>query len=267
MGEPGTVRIVGQVRAPSGRSVTAVRFSVDGILLGTVTSGPPYAIEWTDDNPFQRSEIVVEAEDNEGGVGRDRIVLEPFVVTELAEITSVLVEAGVYDKQGRMVRGMHGAGVHPRRRRRAPDAGHGRAGDHSNDVRPARRRQPEHVAEHGLRARGSGQAHRLPAAEGPRAGGPVLAAVAGRHRADQRPADHRRGRRRHQRAGRHGHARLDDRDCGPIRGRRGPQSDRADHGRLRRTQPVVARRCGRGGEGGRRHGVHASVSAAWPGSR
>ena len=106
MGEPGTVRIVGQVRPAPGRSVAAVRFSVDGSLLGTVTNGPPYAVEWTDDNPFQRREIVVEAEDDEGGVGRDRIVLDPFVVTELAEITSVLVEAGVYDKTGRMVRGL-----------------------------------------------------------------------------------------------------------------------------------------------------------------
>jgi VWFA-related protein len=106
MGEPGTVRIVGQVKAASGRTVAAVRFSVDGVLLGTVTAGPPYAVEWTDDNPFQRREIVVEAEDDEGGVGRDRIVLEPYVITELAEVTSVLVEAGVYDRQGRMVRGM-----------------------------------------------------------------------------------------------------------------------------------------------------------------
>jgi len=106
MGEPGTVRIVGQVRASSGRSVSAVRVSVDGTLLGTVTAGPPYAVEWTDDNPFQRREIVVEAEDSEGDVGRDRIVLEPYVITELAEVTSVLVEAGVYDTQGRMVRGM-----------------------------------------------------------------------------------------------------------------------------------------------------------------
>ena len=106
MAEPGTVRIVGQVRAAPGRAVAAVRFSVDGTLVGTVTSGPPYAVEWTDDNPFQRREIVVEAEDDEGGVGHDRIVLEPFVVTELAEVTSVLVEAGVYDKTGRMVRGL-----------------------------------------------------------------------------------------------------------------------------------------------------------------
>jgi VWFA-related protein len=109
MGEPGTVRIVGQVRAGAGRSVSAVRFSVDGTLLGIVTNGPPYAVEWTDDNPFQRREIVVEAEDDEGGIGRDRIVLDPFVVTELAEVTSVLVEAGVYNKTGRMVRGMTAA--------------------------------------------------------------------------------------------------------------------------------------------------------------
>ena len=106
MAEPGTVRIVGQVRAAPGHAVAVVRFSVDGALIGTVTGGPPYAVEWTDDNPFQRREIVVEAEDDEGEVGRDSIVLEPFVVTEVAEITSVLVEAGVYDKTGRMVRGL-----------------------------------------------------------------------------------------------------------------------------------------------------------------
>ena len=110
MGQPGTVRIVGQVRTTSGRSVAAVRFSVDGTLLGTVTSGPPYAVEWTDENPFQRREIVVEAEDNEGEIGRDSITLEPYVITELAEITSVLVEAGVYDPQGRMVRGLTAPG-------------------------------------------------------------------------------------------------------------------------------------------------------------
>ncbi len=106
VGEPGAVRIVGQVRAASGRAVTAVRFSVDGTLLATVTSGPPYAVEWVDDNPFQRREIVVEAEDSEGDVGRDSIVLDPYVITELAEVTSVLVEAGVYDKNGRMVKGL-----------------------------------------------------------------------------------------------------------------------------------------------------------------
>ena len=109
LGQPGTVRIVGQVRPASGKSVAAVRFSVDGALLGIVTAGPPYAVEWTDDNPFQRREITVEAEDTEGDVGRDSIVLEPFVVTEVAEITSVLVEAGVYDKQGRMARGLTAA--------------------------------------------------------------------------------------------------------------------------------------------------------------
>ena len=106
MGQPGTVRIVGQVRTAPRRSVAAVRFSVNGTLLGTVTSGPPYAIEWTDENPFQRCEIVVEAEDTAGEIGRDRTTLEPYEVTELAEVTSVLVDAGVYDRQGRMVRGL-----------------------------------------------------------------------------------------------------------------------------------------------------------------
>jgi VWFA-related protein len=106
MGEPGSVRIVGQVRPAAGRSVSAVRFSVDGALLGQATEGPPYAIEWRDENPFQRREILVEAEDDAGHVGRDHVVLEPFVVTEITEVTSVLVEAGVYDAQGRTVRGL-----------------------------------------------------------------------------------------------------------------------------------------------------------------
>ncbi len=106
MSQPGTVRIVGQVRPAPGRSIASVRFSVDGTLLGTVTSGPPYAIEWKDENPFQRREIVVEAQDSEGETGRDRIVLEPYIITEVTEVTSVLVEAGVYDKAGRMVRGL-----------------------------------------------------------------------------------------------------------------------------------------------------------------
>jgi Ca-activated chloride channel homolog len=106
MGQPGTVRIVGKVRTAPGRTVASVRFSVNGSLLGSVNSGPPYAVEWTDENPFKRCEIVVEAEDNAGEVGRDSTTLEPYVVTELAEITSVLVEAGVYDRQGRMVRGL-----------------------------------------------------------------------------------------------------------------------------------------------------------------
>ena len=210
MGEPGTVRIVGQVRAASGRTVSAVRFSVDGTLLGTVTEGPPYAVEWTDDNPFQRREIVVEAQDSEGDVGRDRVVLEPYVVTELAEVTSVLVEAGVYDKKGRMVRGLTAPefileedGV-----RQTPDMvaqetipttfallvdGSQSMWRNMDFVRAAAARLTAYL-------RPKDQVLVAPFSRGLRAD----------HRSDERRADDQRSSRGGQRPGRDGHARLDD---------------------------------------------------------
>ena len=53
--------------------------------------------------------------------------------------------------------------------------GHGGPGDNPHHFCAARGQQPEHVAEHGLRPGRSGQPDGLPAAEGPGAGGPVLA--------------------------------------------------------------------------------------------
>jgi Ca-activated chloride channel homolog len=106
VGKPGAVRIVAQITLPAGRAIAEVRFSVDGIVLATVTSGPPYAADWNDENPFQRREIVVEAVDAAGETGRDKVVLEPFELTEVTEVTSVLVEAGVYDVKGRPVRSL-----------------------------------------------------------------------------------------------------------------------------------------------------------------
>jgi VWFA-related protein len=103
-GKPGAVRIVAQVTPPPGRSVARVAFAVDGAPLATVTAGPPYSADWNDENPFERREIVVEASDDAGAVGRDKVILEPFELTEATEVTSVLVEAGVYDVKGRPVR-------------------------------------------------------------------------------------------------------------------------------------------------------------------
>lgn len=103
-GAVATVRIVAQVRTP-GAHVT-VRFYVDGRLVGTDTDGPPYAVEWVDENPFERNEISVEADDGDGQVASDKIVLEPFEVVEVSEVRSVLVEAAVYDRGGRFVSGL-----------------------------------------------------------------------------------------------------------------------------------------------------------------
>ena len=102
-GSVGVVRIVAQIdRQPDG-DVGAVRFFVNGTLLRTITSGPPYAAEWLDADPFDRCELAVEAEDSQGRKGRASIVLEPYEVTEASEVTSVLLEAGVYDRKGHFV--------------------------------------------------------------------------------------------------------------------------------------------------------------------
>jgi VWFA-related protein len=101
------VRIVAQVQyaptAPPGQ----VRFFVDRQLLGAVQQ-PPYAVEWVDDNPFERREIAVEATDALGNAATDTVVLEPFEVVESAEVASVLLEASVQDKKGRFVKGIDG---------------------------------------------------------------------------------------------------------------------------------------------------------------
>ena len=46
----------------------------------------------------------MEVYDDGGAIGRDKVVLNPFELTEMTEVTSVLVEAGVYDAKGRPVR-------------------------------------------------------------------------------------------------------------------------------------------------------------------
>lgn len=105
-GLPVAVRIVAQVKVANGPEVAAVRFYVDDALVGTVEGGPPYAVAWTDANPFEARHILVEAEDEAGNVGRDEIRLEPFQLTDATEVSSVLLEAGVYDEVGRFVSGL-----------------------------------------------------------------------------------------------------------------------------------------------------------------
>jgi Ca-activated chloride channel family protein len=99
------VRIVAQVQYGEAAPPGQVRFFVDKQLVGAVQQ-PPYALEWIDENPFERREIAVEAVDGLGHAVMDRVVLEPFEVTEVADVASVLLEASVQDKRGRFVRGI-----------------------------------------------------------------------------------------------------------------------------------------------------------------
>jgi VWFA-related protein len=100
------LRIVAQAQIPFGKVLSSVSFYVDGEHIGTVdsTSGPPYSVDWVDSDPFARREIVVQAGDWAGRVIRDSIILEPFEVVDLTEVTSVLVETSVYDTEGQFVR-------------------------------------------------------------------------------------------------------------------------------------------------------------------
>jgi len=109
MGASTKVRIVAQIRDTPDAVLQPVRFYVDGVLLETDADGPPYAVEWLDENPFERREIAVQVEDDLGRAARDEVVLEPFDIVEVSQVTSVLLEAGVYDTRGRFVSGLVGA--------------------------------------------------------------------------------------------------------------------------------------------------------------
>jgi VWFA-related protein len=105
-GTAGSIRIVAQIQAGQGGGLGPVRFFIDGQLLGTDTDGVPYVAEWVDENPFERREIVVAVSDALGREVRDRVVLEPFDVIEESQVTSVLIEAAVQDKNGRFLKSL-----------------------------------------------------------------------------------------------------------------------------------------------------------------
>jgi Ca-activated chloride channel homolog len=110
-GASGAIRIVAQIQPAPGCVLGPVRFYVDGALFKTDDDGPPYAVEWVDENPFERRELAVAVEDNLGNAGRDAVVLEAFELTEVSDVASVLLEAGIYDRKGRFVSGLSAANL------------------------------------------------------------------------------------------------------------------------------------------------------------
>ena len=105
-GISGSVRIVARVTATPAFVLSAVQFYVDGKLVGEGKNGPPYAVEWTDDNPFQAREIVAQVSDDRGGVARDVVNLKPLEVTDNSSVESVLLEPMVLDADGKPVNGL-----------------------------------------------------------------------------------------------------------------------------------------------------------------
>ncbi len=97
------VRIVAQITLAPGVTLSPVEFFVDGTRVGSVPNGPPYAVEWVDDNPFAKRAITVQAALSTGDVLRDSVDLPPYEVVEKTEVTGVLLETSVFDKSGRFV--------------------------------------------------------------------------------------------------------------------------------------------------------------------
>jgi Ca-activated chloride channel homolog len=101
---PGTIRIVARVDGVSQGDPLRVQFYIDKLFLSADTDGPPYDALWSDDNPFEKRELTVEAELPTGRMIRDTMVLKPLEVEEAVDVTSVAVEATVLDTKGRFVK-------------------------------------------------------------------------------------------------------------------------------------------------------------------
>src|SRR5690606_2641349 len=70
-GTTGAVRIVAQVTAAENVTLSAVRFYVDDKLVGEDATGPVYAVEWVDENPFEARVIRADVADSAGNIARD----------------------------------------------------------------------------------------------------------------------------------------------------------------------------------------------------
>ncbi|MFN8059249.1 MAG: VWA domain-containing protein [Vicinamibacterales bacterium] len=104
-GLSGTLRIVAQVQAPPDAILSSVLFYVDGQLIGQ-DADPPYAVDWVDDNPFEARHIMAVVAAAGSEAASDTVDLEPFELTEAAQVQSVVLEASVEDAAGAAVVGL-----------------------------------------------------------------------------------------------------------------------------------------------------------------
>jgi VWFA-related protein len=105
-GFSGPVRIVAQVQRPESLHLKPVKFYIDEKFFGQAESGPPFAVEWTDENPFEPHDISAEACDEAGECARDVVHLKPLEIIEKSQVLSVLLEASVLDKTNQYVGGL-----------------------------------------------------------------------------------------------------------------------------------------------------------------
>src|SRR4051794_40991085 len=108
-GLPGAIRIVAQVSHVPNVALHSVKFYVNDVLAGEHRGEPPYAVEWTDANPFEPTRIRVDATDALGNTASDAIDLAPFEIVETTGASRVLLEATVKDKADRFVNSLGAA--------------------------------------------------------------------------------------------------------------------------------------------------------------
>lgn len=102
----GPIRIVAQALPPRGGRVAKVAFFVGDLQVGLDESGPVYAVEWTDSNPFETVTIRAEATDDSGRSVTDRVTLPAMDMTDETSIASVLLDVAVLDEHGKYVSGL-----------------------------------------------------------------------------------------------------------------------------------------------------------------
>ena len=159
-GLPGTIRIVARLENLDPHKPVAVQFFVDGQLLASDTDGPPFDAHWTDENPFERRELTARAEVAGDTPLTDTVVLEPLELTDVAEITSVLVEATVVDKDGRFIQGLTKSNFEVLEDGRAAGTRRHVPAARPRIIRAARGQQPEHGHANRRRPRNGGAAAR-----------------------------------------------------------------------------------------------------------
>lgn len=102
----GPIRIVAQATGPLRSPVSKVTFFVGDQPVGEDADGPIYAVEWSDDNPFQAITITARAVDTDGATAEDRVELPAMDVSDETSIASVLLDVAVLNPDGRYVSGL-----------------------------------------------------------------------------------------------------------------------------------------------------------------
>ena len=191
-GATGAVRIVAQV-TPAGQDEVTRGPVLRGRRACSARSheGPPWGIDWTDENPFEQARDPRRSRSTAPATPRrDSVTLKPLEIVEHAEVSSVYVETSVQDKSGRFVTGMGPDGVPAERRRRAR-----RSSTWCGPSSCRRRSRCSSTAAQSMSRRidfvrdAAANARRLSPAEGPHHRRAVFEASRSHYRADRRSAD------------------------------------------------------------------------------